>query len=161
MFPWNLFPNNKQQQMPDWMKYLNQSGLEKQMEQLLSMLSPEQFGSLMKQGLSNEPPGSNTEQEQEQEAKSSYDPTIYETHDYVFVRLPIKEEELSNLKLYHTNNRIILNGLPPNRQESLTYPLPCLVKKKGAKSSYKDGILEIILFKIPDSQYSEISVPEW
>ncbi len=157
MFPWNLFPNNKQQ-MPDWMKYLNQSGLEKQMEQLLSMLSPEQFGSLMKQGLSSDPA---EDPEREGKATGSFEPAIFETHDYVFVRLPIAEEELPNLKLYHTNNRIILNGLPPHREESLTCPLPCLVKKKGAKSSYKDGILEIILFKIPDSQYSEISVPEW
>ncbi len=157
MFPWNLFPNNKQQ-MPDWMKYLNQSGLEKQMEQLLSMLSPEQFGSLMKQGLSSD---QREEAEQENEPPSRHKPERFETHDYVFVRLPIPEDELPHLKLYHTNNRIILQGLPPNREESLTYPLPCLVKKKGAKSSYKDGILEIILFKIPDTQYSEISVPEW
>ena len=158
MFPWNLFPNNKQQQMPDWMKYLNQSGLEKQMEQLLSMLSPEQFGNLMKQGLSS---GTAQEADREEEPRNVIQPAIFETHDYVFVRMPIKEEELPSLKLYHTNNRVILSGLPPNTQESLTYPLPCLVKKKGAKSSYKDGILEIILFKIPDTQYSEISVPEW
>lgn len=157
MFPWNLFPNNKQQ-MPDWMKYLNQSGLEKQMEQLLTMLSPDQFGSLMKQGLSSE---QKEEAGQENEQITRHKPAIFETHDYVFVRLPILEEDLSHLKLYHTNNRIILQGLPPNREESLTYPLPCLVKKKGAKSNYKDGILEIILFKIPDTQYAEISVPEW
>ena len=158
MFPWNLFPNNKQQQMPDWMKYLNQSGLEKQMEQLLSMLSPEQFGNLMKQGLSS---GTAQEADRDEESRSGIQPAIFETHDYVFVRLTIKEEELPCLKLHHTNNRVILSGLPPNTEESLTYPLPCLVKKKGAKSSYKDGILEIILFKIPDTQYSEISVPEW
>ena len=157
MIPWNLFSKG-QNQMPDWMKFLNQSGMEKQMEQLLSMLSPEQLGGFINQqfksnGETNEQPTNSPSME--------LDVNILETHDYLFIRISIKEDQLSHLKVHHTSTKMILTGLPPEPDEKHLYLLPAPVKKKGSKTAYRDGILEIILFKLNESHYSEISIPEW
>lgn len=157
MFPWDLFSKN-QNQPPDWMKFINQSGMEKQMEQLFSMLSPEQLGGLFNQQFkSNQEPGEQPLSNSEK--KLSVD--ILETHDYLFIRITIKEELLPNLKVYHTSTKFLLSGLPPDPNEKHSFHLPAPVKKKGSKSSYRDQILEIILFKLNESQFSEISIPEW
>jgi HSP20 family molecular chaperone IbpA len=142
--------------MPDWMKFLNQSGMEKQMEQLFSMLSPEQLG-----GLINQQFKSNQAPEEPSSLQSNLSVEILETHDYLFIRIPIKEDQLANLKVYHTSTKFLLSGLPPEPAEKQSFHLPAPVKKKGAKSSYRDEILEIILFKVNESHYSEISIPEW
>ena len=157
MFPWNLFSKG-QNQMPDWMKFLNQSGMEKQMEQLLSMLSPEQLGGFINQQLnSNEVP----EDQPFPDSNTKLAANILETHDYLFIRIPIKEDQLPNLKVHHTSTKVLIFGLPPEPDEKISIRLPAPVKKKGSKSSYRDGILEIILFKLNESHYSEISIPEW
>ena len=138
------------------MKFLNQSGMEKQMEQLFSMLSPDQLG-----GMINQQFKSNQEAEEQAVPHSKISVDILETHDYLFVRIPIKEDQLPNIKVFHTSTKLLLSGLPPEPEEKHSFHLPAPVKKKGAKSSYRDHILEIILFKINESHYSEVSIPEW
>ncbi len=155
MFPWNLFPKN-QNQMPDWMKFLNQPGMEKQMEQLFSMLSPDQLGGMINQQFKSSP-----EPDEQTVVHSKHSVDILETHDYLFIRIPIKEDHLPNVKVYHTSTKLLLSGLPPDPEEKHSFHLPAPVKKKGAKSSYRDEILEITLFKVNESNYSEISIPEW
>lgn len=86
---------------------------------------------------------------------------VFETHDYVYVQIPITSEELlEEMKMYHTSNQLIIEHIPEweNKQ---TITLPRVVKKKGAKASYKDGTLEIRLLKSMDMQYSEINVTEY
>ena len=140
------------------MKFLNQSGMEKQMEQLLSMLSPEQLGGFFNQQLrSNEVP----EEQSSHDSHMKLSVDILETHDYLFIRISIKEDLLSSLKVHHTSTKLLISGVPPEPNEKHTYHLPAPVKKKGSKTSYRDGILEIILFKLNESHYSEISIPEW
>lgn len=157
MFPWDLFSKN-QNQKPDWMKFINQSGMEKQMEQLFSMLSPEQLGGLINQQFkSNQEP----DEHPTSNSEKTLSVDILETHDYLFIRIPIKEEQLPNLKVYHTSTKFLLSGLPPDPNEKHSFHLPAPVKKKGSKSSYRDEILEIILFKLNESHFSEISIPEW
>ena len=144
--------------MPDWMKFLNQSGMEKQMEQLLSMVSPEQLGGLINQQFKSK---DDQEEQSSTHSNKKLAVEILETHDYLFVRIPITADYLPKLKVLHTSTKFIISGLPPNPEEKQTFHLPAPVKKKGSKTLYRDEILEIVLFKLNESHYSEISIPEW
>lgn len=86
--------------------------------------------------------------------------SAFETHDSVFVRIPIKDEALLKvLRIYHTANQLMVENIPePDTKHSIT--LPAMVKKKGSSAKYKDGILEIKLIKSYDIQYSQIDVSE-
>lgn len=86
--------------------------------------------------------------------------TAFETHDSVFVRIPIKDESLlKEMRIYHTANQLMVENIPEkDHKHSIT--LPAMVKKKGSSAKYKDGILEIKLIKSYDIQYSQIDVTE-
>lgn len=86
--------------------------------------------------------------------------SAFETHDSVFVRIPIKDEaQLRELRIYHTPNQLIVENLP-ERDHKHSINLPAMVKKKGSSAKYRDGILEIKLIKSYDIQYSQIDVTE-
>nr|WP_308435595.1 Hsp20/alpha crystallin family protein [Neobacillus kokaensis] len=90
----------------------------------------------------------------------SLNSSAFETHDYVYVRVPIKDEEwLKKLRLYHTSNQLILEHIPEH-DDKHTITLPAIVKKKGAAANYKDGILEVKIPKNVDMQFSQIDVTE-
>ena len=84
--------------------------------------------------------------------------SVYETHDFVFVRIVIEQEEwLQQLKLYHTSNLLIIENIPePGKKHTIT--LPALVKKKGSSAQYKEETLEIKILKNIDMQFSEIDI---
>ncbi len=76
---------------------------------------------------------------------------IFETHEAVFVRIPITDEKwLTQLRIYHTANQLIVEHIP-NKEDKQTIELPVLVKKKGATAKCKDGILEVKLVKSLDT----------
>ncbi len=85
---------------------------------------------------------------------------VFETHDCVFIRVPIKDESvLEQLRVYHTANQLVVEHIPEiNDKHSIT--LPAIVKRKGASAKYKNGILEVRLIKSYDMQYSEIDVSQ-
>lgn len=86
--------------------------------------------------------------------------SAFETHDYVYVRIPIKDEEwIKKLRLYHTTNQLIVEHIP-QQEDKHTITLPAIVKKKGASANYKDGILEVKIPKNIDMQFSQIDVME-
>ncbi|MFS0781555.1 Hsp20/alpha crystallin family protein [Bacillus sp. 1P06AnD] len=88
------------------------------------------------------------------------DVQIFETHNDVFIRMPIKEKgSLKNIKIFHTSNTSIIEGYP-SEEDHHVFTLPAIVKKKGATAQYRDHILEIRLAKANDLQYSEINVTE-
>lgn len=90
---------------------------------------------------------------------SKVTPTIFDSLDDVYVKIPIHDPaSLKNLKISYTKNQVILEGFPQKEQRQVLL-LPALVKKKGANTSYKDGILQIKLPKALDLQYTEIDVP--
>lgn len=159
MFPWNLFTKSNSQ-IPDWMKYLDKTGMDKQLENFISHLSSEQLGGAMKSDFF-----SNLLNKGDSRSSPDDEPYpihIFETNDYVFVRIPIKQEEdLNSLKIFHTSNKIMIEGLSPNPEQKQSFVLPASVKKKGAKTSIRDHILEITLLRNSDTQFTEISVPEW
>lgn len=91
---------------------------------------------------------------------NSLNSTAFETHDSVFVRIPIKDDSLlKDLRIYHTANQLIVENIPERDQKN-TIPLPAMVKKKGSTAKFKEGILEIKLIKSYDIQYSQIDVTE-
>ncbi|MFP7300551.1 Hsp20/alpha crystallin family protein [Neobacillus niacini] len=104
--------------------------------------------------------GVNPYQSQPAEMSNPLKSSAFETHDSVFVRIPIKDESLlKKLRIYHTATQLMVENLPEtDAKYSIT--LPAMVKKKGSSAKYKDGILEIRLIKTYDIQYSQIDVTE-
>jgi HSP20 family molecular chaperone IbpA len=92
--------------------------------------------------------------------ESSLITSVFETHDYVFVRITINNEEwLKQLRIYHTSNTMIIEHIP-ELTDKHTLILPAIVKKKGASARFKDGMLEVRVPKNTDMQFSEIEVTE-
>ncbi len=86
--------------------------------------------------------------------------SVYETHDYIFVRIVIEQEEwLQQLRLYHTSHLLIIENIPELGKKH-TIPLPALVKKKGSSTQYKEETLEIKIPKNIDMQFTEIDINE-
>lgn len=86
--------------------------------------------------------------------------TAFETHDFVFVRIPIKDEGwVKQLRIYHTSNQLIVEHIPLI-DDKHTITLPAIVKKKGATANFKDGTLEVKIPKNIDMQFSQIDVTE-
>ncbi|AZU63016.1 spore coat protein [Neobacillus mesonae] len=155
MFPWNIFPFNKD--MKDTMQKMKPGEIDKYVQDIISKALPDNMRGMMNpQEMFNGFQSST----QQQAATGSLNSTAYETHDYVFVRIPIKDEEwLKKLRLYHTSNQLILEHIP-EKDDKHTITLPAIVKKKGAAANYKDGILEVKIPKNIDMQFSQIDVTE-
>ncbi|MDP4163876.1 MAG: Hsp20/alpha crystallin family protein [Bacillota bacterium] len=157
MFPWNLFPFNKdmknsmQQMKPDEIDNYVQSMLGKLLPGNMSgMMNPQEMFSGFQQSSTQTPSRSS----------GPLNSTSFETHDFVFVRIPMKQEDwLKQLRLYHTSNQLIIEHIP-EYDDKHTITLPAIVKKKGASGNYKDGTLEIKIPKNIDMQFSEIDVTE-
>jgi hypothetical protein len=99
------------------------------------------------------------QEERKQETPNSpLNISFFETHDHVYVKVPIKDvDQLSNLKMFHTTNQIIIEGFPA-LEDRHVFPLPFIVKMKGASSEYRDDFLQVKMIKKIDLQYSEIDV---
>jgi HSP20 family molecular chaperone IbpA len=97
---------------------------------------------------------------EQQHTTNPLNSSAFETHDFVFVRIPIKNEDwVKQIRIYHTSNQLIAEGFPEyDDQHKIT--LPAIVKKKGAVATYKDGILEIRIPKNIDMQFSQVDVTE-
>ncbi|MDR6998220.1 HSP20 family molecular chaperone IbpA [Neobacillus niacini] len=96
----------------------------------------------------------------QQPANGVLNSSAFETHDFVYVRIPIKSEEwLKQLRIYHTSNQLIVEHIP-QYEDKHTITLPAIVKKKGASANYKDGTLEVKIPKNIDMQFSQIDVTE-
>ena len=145
MNPWNfLFPFQKQ--MKNFTPPSNMKDMESYMKQMLSNIPMD--------GLQNQ----NNPFTFDLKNHSSSQPNIFETHQHVFIRIPIKNPDLlKKMKIFHTSNTLIIEGLSKDEPKQ-TFTLPTLVKKKGATAFYKDYTLEVTLEKAKDLQYSEIHI---
>lgn len=149
MFPWNVFPFNKD--MKHKLKNMKPEEINQFIQGVMGNIMPSQFEDMMNR---------HTPINQSQQKTNSSSSSVFETHDAVFVRLPVKNEELlQQIRIYHTANQIIVNHIP-ERNEKQTITLPALVRKKGATAKYKEGILEIKLIKSNDLQFSQIDISE-
>jgi HSP20 family molecular chaperone IbpA len=156
MFPWNLFPFNKE--VKNMMQHMKPDEIENYIKDMMSKMLPQNM-----QGMVN--PSDFLYNFRSDGAHASTNPdqlqsSVFETHDHVYVRIPIKEEEwLKKIRLYHTSNQMMIEHIP-NSDDKHTITLPALVKKKGAAANYKDGMLEIKFPKSIDMQFSEIDISE-
>src|SRR4051812_10088255 len=154
MFPWNLFPFNKD--MKNKLQHINPDEIDQFIKGIMGNVMSSQSGG----GTMNSQDMVNPYRTQPTQQTNTLNSTAFETHDSVFVRIPIKDEAmLKKLQIYHTPNQLMIEHIPEKDQKhSIT--LPAMVKKKGSSAKYKDGILEIKLIKSYDIQYSQIDVTE-
>jgi HSP20 family molecular chaperone IbpA len=157
MFPWSLFPFNKNSK--DMLQKMNPDEIDKYVQGIMEKMMPGSMRGMMNpQDIMNsfqQPFGGQTTQ-----TSTILNSSAFETHDYVFVRIPLKDEEwLKQLKIYHTSNQLIIEHIP-NHEDKHTVTLPAIVKKKGAVANFKDGMLEIRIPKNIDMQFSQIDVSE-
>lgn len=151
MFPWNsLFNGNKDQQ--EFFKNIGQSDVQTLVDKFFTQVLPENAHEQLNKQRDAKETSSET---------SDLSETVFETHSHIYIRIPIPEEEwLKKMKIFHTSNQSIIQGIP-NDEDKHVIPLPSLVRKKGAFAQYKDNILEIRLQKHTDMQFSEIDVSEF
>lgn len=156
MFPWNMLPFNKDTK--NLMNQMKPEEIEKYVQEMMAKMMPQNMQGIMNplsmnsaSPLAQNPSGSQP---------SPLDSAVFETHNYVYVRLPIKKEEwLKEIKIYHTSNQMIIENIP-DKNDKHTITLPAIVKKKGATAQHKDGMLEIKVPKSIDMQFSEIDITE-
>lgn len=159
MFPWNLSPFNKK--MGNQMGQFDHNEIEKFVKEMMGQMMPNQMQGMMKsKDWMHIPTNQETNQDPSNTNGETLSYSVFDTHNHVFVRIRIKDESwLSQLKLYHTSNQLLVEHIPnPNDKQTIT--LPAIVKKKGTSTSYKDGILEIRIPKNIDMQFSEIEITE-
>lgn len=138
MFPWNLFNSHKSNP-------LNEQNFQQMLEQWMRQTFP----------FYQHP--NNKNQRQHSSTHSNLNEVVFETHENIYIRIPIRnEEKLDHIKVFYSLNKCLIKGLTEN--ELYTIILPATVKKKGAKAVYRDEILEIKIPKNIDWQYSEIDV---
>ncbi|MGJ7909547.1 Hsp20/alpha crystallin family protein [Neobacillus sp. LXY-1] len=156
MFPWNMFPFNKE--IRDSLQKMNPGEIDKYVQDIIGKVMPNNMGGMMNpQDMFSNFTSSTAQRSSQTETLNS---SAFETHDYVFVRIPLKDEEwVKKLRLYHTSNQLIIERVPED-DDKHTITLPAIVKKKGAIANYKDGILEIKIPKNVDMQFSQIDVTE-
>lgn len=152
MFPWSRFPFNKD--MKKMMEQIKPEEINHYIQNMMGQMLPEQMQKIM----NNQ--NFNGKAEQFSPPPSAFPASVFETHENVYVRLEIKDEEwLKNMRLFHTSNQMIIEHIP-NFEDKHTITLPALVKRKGTTANVKDGILEIKIPKNIDMQYSEIDITE-
>lgn len=155
MFPWNMFPFSKD--MKDSIQKMKPDEINNYVQDLIGKMMPNMRDMMNPQDIFN---GFQTSVSKEQTATGALKSTSFETHDYVFVRIPIQNEDwIKQLRLYHTSNQLIVEHIPQH-EDTNTITLPAIVKKKGSTANYKDGILEVKIPKNIDMQYSQIDVTE-
>ncbi|MFD2445687.1 Hsp20/alpha crystallin family protein [Bacillus sp. CGMCC 1.16607] len=157
MFPWNFSPFNKK--MNNQMGQIDQNEIEKFVQNMMGQMMPNNLQNMMK---SQDWMKTMNPQQNEGEVRKTSDQilpySVFETHNHVYIRIPIKQESwLKQMKLYHTSNQLIVEHVP-DENEKINITLPTLVRKKGTTASYKDGILEIKIPKAIDMQYTEIEI---
>ncbi|MED3553451.1 Hsp20/alpha crystallin family protein [Cytobacillus praedii] len=155
MFPWNLFPFHKDAKKA--MQQINSEDINKYIQNMMGQMIPEQMQGMMNpqdfmQGFAK--------QQKQPSSSSKLSSSVFETHDFVYVRIPLKEEEWrKKLRLFHTSNQMIIEHIPEYEDKHII-TLPALVKKKGTTAHIKDGILEVKIPKNVDMQFSEVDVTD-
>lgn len=154
MFPWNLFPLNKD--MQNMLQRVKPDEISNYVQGIMENVLP---GNLKGMTNSKNPLNSFPFGEQQQTAVP-LNSAVFETHDFVFVRIPINNEDwIKKIRICHTSNQLIVERIPENDDRHII-TLPAVVKKKGSSATFRDGMLEIKIPKTVDMQFSEIDVTE-
>ncbi|XXM71618.1 Hsp20/alpha crystallin family protein [Lysinibacillus sphaericus] len=167
MFPWSLFPFNKN--MKDQMNNMNPKEIDSYVQNMMKNMFPGGWSSMMNPNeamkghqpfihpMDSEP----AQRDQGTPHQQNQIPVnIFETFEDVYIRMKIPNEEwMRQMKIYHTSNQAIIENIPGHGDRQVL-TLPSLVKKKGAVAQYKDGVLELKIPRSIDMQYTEIDVSE-
>jgi HSP20 family molecular chaperone IbpA len=157
MFPWNLFPFNKDSK--NKMGQMKPADIQKYVQDMMDKLMPDSLQKMNSEDLFKNMTNMNTNQQNDSQSKK-FNYLVFETHHHVYVRIPILEESwLERVKIFYTSNQLIIQHIP-NHEEKHVITLPSIVKRKGSSANYKESILEIKIYKNIDIQYSEIDVTE-
>lgn len=153
MFPWNLFPFNKE--MKNRLQNMKPEDVNQFIQGIMGNIMPSQYDGMM-----NSQNFSHQTHKQPSQQSTILHSAVFETHDSVFVRLPVKDEALlQQIEIFHTANQLIIRNIP-KREDKNTITLPAMVKKKGASAKYKEGVLEVKMLKSADMQFSQIDLSE-
>ncbi|GIN91041.1 spore germination protein GerT [Siminovitchia terrae] len=154
MFPWGKFPFNEDlKKMTEQMK---PNDIQSYVNEMIKKYIPSQWENSAETETANPFNASTTNQGQQ--AKPDVD--VFETFDYVFIRIKLQsEEQQKQLKFFHTSNQAIIENFH-EMGDRHTITLPCLVKRKGATALVKDLILEVQIPKNVDMQYTEVDISE-
>ena len=97
-------------------------------------------------------------QQRNHPAENHKNESVFETHDYIFIRIPIEDDgRVEKLKIYYGANKLMIHGLS-DTEGPYSILLPAPVEKKGATAVYRDKILEIQIPKSNDWHISQIDV---
>jgi hypothetical protein len=158
MLPWNHLPFNEE--MKKKFSNMNPNDIDKYVQNMITNMFPKEMDGMINpqewlkgvQSFTNDQPSSHNDQ--------SLNTVVFETHDFVFIRIPIKEDHwLKEMKIYHTSHEAIIEHIP-SPDDKHTVKLPAAVRKKGAVANYKDEVLEIRIPRSIQTQISEIDIQE-
>ncbi|MDQ0228908.1 Hsp20/alpha crystallin family protein [Metabacillus malikii] len=149
MFPWNnQFPFNQSNFTKQFQK-MNPKEVEQYIEDIMKNI----FGSEP----SNKFPFHNEVDNERTKTQELSEFDIYETTDYLYVKIGIPKEKIESIKVQHSSHQLFIHS-DTDENEKTTYMLPSPVAKKGTKAHYENGILEIQLTKLHEHTISEISI---
>ncbi len=141
MFPWSMLSKNNQ--MNDWMKKINDTGIEQNFEKIFSRFTND---SLKMDVNSTEQSNHATQLE------------MFETNEFVFIKIPLTDRQaLDKLKISYGFNKLFVEGLVENGEKQVLL-LPAVVRKKEAEVYFQDSLLEIKLPKHLDTHLVDIDL---
>lgn len=137
MFPWDKqFPFNQS----GFSKHINKMN-PKEVENYIQHVMTNVFGGDFIQGFpfQGEFP--------KKESNNNVIPDIFETSDFVYVKLPTVNSDRKNIKIQHTNHQLIVMNYPKDSEQT-KYMLPSPVRRKGTRARYIEDFIEIQFIKL-------------
>lgn len=108
MWPWGFFGSNKTNFDP--FQYLSEGEFQQMLDQWMKQAFPDFIQSMMNDGTTFH--HKNTDEENENRETSTVKETLFETHDDIFIRIPIQDEkQIDRLKIYYSLNKCVIDGL--------------------------------------------------
>ncbi|KXZ21712.1 Hsp20/alpha crystallin family protein [Bacillus nakamurai] len=152
MFEWNrYFPFNNQ-----FSKETFKNADPKDVESYVNQVMESVFGSdYAGQFPFRDPLSKKTEPVEAEPPKPEID--LFETSDHVFAKIPVEQDELDHIRIKHTSHSLVIENSSLS-EEKKEIVLPSLVKRKGTKAVYRDGIIEVMFSKQEDYNLSEVEI---
>ncbi|MCP6683925.1 Hsp20/alpha crystallin family protein [Bacillus nakamurai] len=152
MFEWNrYFPFNNQ-----FSKETFKNADPKDVESYVNQVMESVFGSdYAGQFPFRDPLSKKTEPVEAAPPKPEID--LFETSDHVFAKIPVEQDELDHIRIKHTSHSLVIENSSLS-EEKKEIVLPSLVKRKGTKAVYRDGIIEVMFSKQEDYNLSEVEI---
>lgn len=149
MFPWNK-SSNMPFHMNDMLKNMNPKDVEKYVNDVMTQVFGESLPTSFPHHVSN----SNDEKRKEKQQPNM---DVFETNDFVYVRIPIDRKNVKRLTVRHTHHTLEI-VYDSEKVETKKIMLPSPVRRKGTKTFIRENELEIQLVKMNEIDYTEIEI---